>query len=99
MSAFVTALVIARPFLFDCQGVRHGDIVPLRQAALFDKKGSVRQEYLRARMVADGVELFEKQSSGVLYSTSWGDALVVQKAGEDISRGDHVDVIPYVLFN
>jgi molybdopterin molybdotransferase len=99
VSAFVTALVIARPFLFDCQGIRHGDIVPLRQAALFDKKGSVRQEYLRARMVADGVELFEKQSSGVLYSTSWGDALVVQKPGEDIGRGNPVDVIPYVLFN
>jgi molybdopterin molybdotransferase len=99
VSAFVTALVIARPFLFDCQGVRHADVVPLRQAALFEKKGSVRQEYLRARMVADGVELFEKQSSGVLFSTSWGDALVVQKPGEDIGRGDPVDVIPYVLFN
>ena len=99
VSAFVTALVIARPFLFDCQGVRHGDVVPLRLPALFEKKGSVRQEYLRARMVADGVELFEKQSSGVLYSTSWGDALVVQKPGEDIGRGNPVEVIPYALFN
>jgi molybdopterin molybdotransferase len=99
VSAFVTALVIARPFLFDCQGVSHSDIVPLRQTALFDKKGSIRQEYLRARTVAAGVELYEKQSSGVLYSTSWGDALVVQKPGEDIDRGKPVDVIPYVLFN
>ena len=99
VSAWVTALVIARPFLFSCQGFCHQDIVPLRQIALFDKKGSARQEYLRARTGPEGVEIFHQQSSGVLYSTSWGDAMVVQKVGEDITRGGLVDVIPYVLFN
>jgi len=99
VSALVTALIIARPFLFDSQGVSMNDIVPLRQKALFDKKGSFRQEYLRVRMTADGAEIFEKQSSGVLFSTSWGDALVVQAPDEDICYGDNVDVIPYVLFN
>jgi molybdopterin molybdotransferase len=99
VSAFVTALVIGRPFLFDCQGVRHGDIVPLRLTALFEKKGSVRQEYLRARITPEGVETYTSQSSGVLFSTSWGDALVVQKPDEDIRQGELVDVIPYVLFN
>jgi len=99
VSAFVTALVIARPFLFDCQGINHSEIVPLRQIALFDKKGSFRQEYIRVRLVTAGVEIFEKQSSGVLYSTSWGDALVVQKPDEDIKNGSPVDVIPFVLFN
>jgi molybdopterin molybdotransferase len=99
VSALVTALVIARPFLFDCQGVSHSDIIPVRQMALFDKKGSARQEYLRVRTGASGVEIFEQQSSGVLYSTSWGDGMVVQKPGEDIVHGMPVDVIPYVLFN
>lgn len=99
VSAFITALVLARPFLLDCQGVSHSDIIPLRQTALFDKKGSFRQEYLRVRSVDAGVEMFEKQSSGVLFSTSWGDALVVQKPDEDIKKGELVDVIPYVLFN
>jgi len=99
VSAFVTALVIARPYLFDCQGVNHSEIVPLRETALFDKKGSFRQEYLRVRSTIDGVEMFEKQSSGVLYSTSWGDGFVVQKTDEDIRKGDRVDVIPFVLFN
>lgn len=99
VSAFVTALVIARPYLFDCQGVSHPDIVPIREVALFDKKGSFRQEYLRVRSTADGVEMFEKQSSGVLYSTSWGDGFVVQKPDEDICKGERVDVIPFVLFN
>lgn len=99
VSAFVTALVLARPFLFDCQGISQSRITPTRQTALFDKKGSDRQDYLRVRSSPEGVELFESQSSGVLYSTSWGDALVVQKPGEDISAGDTVDVIPYALFN
>jgi len=99
VSAFVTALVIARPFLFDCQGVSHGDIVPLRLTSLFGKKGSTRQEYLRVRMTPEGVEMYTTQSSGVLFSTSWGDALVVQKPGQDIREGERVDVIPYVLFN
>ena len=99
VSAFVTALVIARPYLFDSQGVSHSEIIPLRETALFDKKGSFRQEYLRVRSTAGGVEMFEKQSSGVLYSTSWGDGFVVQKPDEDIHRGDRVDVIPFVLFN
>jgi len=99
VSAFVTALVIARPYLFDCQGVSHSEIVPLRETALFDKKGSLRQEYLRVRSTADGVEMFEKQSSGVLYSTSWGDGFVLQKPGDEIRKGERVNVIPYVLFN
>ena len=99
VSAFVTALVIARPYLFDCQGVSHSEIVPLRETALFDKKSSFRQEYLRVRSTTDGVEMFEKQSSGVLYSTSWGDGFVVQKPDEEIRKGERVNVIPFALFN
>ncbi len=99
VSTFVTALVIARPFLFDSQGVSHHEITPFRQVALFDKKGSPRQEYLRSRSGPEGVEIFTQQSSGVLYSTCWGDGMVVQKPGEDIRNGDYVDVIPYALFD
>jgi molybdopterin molybdotransferase len=99
VSAFVTALIIARPFLFDCQGISHPDIVPLRQIALFDSKGSPRQVYHRIRSGSDGAEIFKQQSSGALYSTCWGDGMAVQEAGKDIAKGDIIDVIPYVLFN
>ena len=51
------------------------------------------------RSTEEGVSMFEKQSSGVLYSTSWGDGFVVQKPDEDIRKGERVDVIPFVLFN
>lgn len=99
VSTFVTALVIARPFLFASQGVSHHQIYPVRQIARFDRKGSARREYLRVRTGEQGVEIFAQQSSGILYSTCWGDGLVVQQEGQDIKAGDQVDVIPYALFN
>jgi molybdopterin molybdotransferase len=98
VSAFVTALIIARPYLFNCQGASCGDIVPLQQIALFEQKGCDRQVYMRIRSTPEGAEIFEKQSSGVLYSTSWGDGFVVQQPGADINKGDSVDVIPFRLF-
>lgn len=99
VSALVTILVIARPFLFDCQGISHHEIVPLRQTALFDQQGCSREVYLRVKSGKDGVEVFPQQSSGALYSTSWGDGMVVQHSDQDISHGDTVDVIPFVLFD
>jgi molybdopterin molybdotransferase len=99
VAVLITALVIARPFLFECQGISHHEVIPVRQTALFDKKGSPRQDYVRVRSGPDGVEIFPHQSSGILYSTCWGDGVVVQKPFEDIKSGDSVDVIPYALFN
>jgi molybdopterin molybdotransferase len=67
--------------------------------ARFSKKGSGREDYLRVRSTPRGVELFPNQSSGVLFSTTWGDGLVRQKIGEDIHEGSRVDYLPYALFN
>ena len=74
-------------------------LTPVRHVARFDKKGSSREDYLRVRTGAAGVELFSNQSSGVLFSTSWGDGMVRQKVDEDIRAGDLVDYLPYALFN
>lgn len=98
VSALVTILVIARPYLFACQGIADGAITPLEQTALFDHKGSARQEYLRARMTPEGVEVYSKQSSGVLFSASWGDGMVVQAPGQDIVEGGPADFIPWSFF-
>ena len=99
VSVFVTLLVIARPYLFACQGVADTAAFPVRHTALFEKKGSLREDYLRVRATDAGVELFPNQSSGVLFSTSWGDGLVRQKVGEDIREGAMVDFLPYAVFN
>ena len=99
VSVFVTLLVVARPYLFACQGVSGTALVAARHTARFEKKGSMREDYLRVRATDTGVELFPKMSSGILYSTTWGDGLVRQRVGEDIAEGGQVDFLPYAMFN
>jgi len=92
-------LVIARPYLFACQGNADTQVHAVPHTALFERNGSQREEYLRVRDTGRGLELFPNQSSGVLYSTTWGDGLVRQAPGEDIKQGDPVNYLPYPLFN
>ncbi|MCJ7815634.1 MAG: molybdopterin-binding protein, partial [Xanthomonadales bacterium] len=99
VSVFVTMLVIARPYLFACQGNADTLVHAVPHTALFDRNGSQREEYLRVRTTDRGVELFPNQSSGVLFSTTWGDGLVRQSPGEDIKHGGMVDYLPYPMFN
>lgn len=99
VSVFATLLVIARPYLLACQGVADTTLRPVVGTACFAKKGSPREDYLRVRSTAAGLELFPNQSSGVLYSACWGDGLVRQKGGEEIAEGALVDYLPYVLFS
>ena len=96
-SVWVTCLIIARPFLFACQGRAVAALLPVRRTALFRKPGGSREEYLRARDQAGGVAVYPNQSSGVLLSACWGDGLVVQRPGEDIEAGQPVDFLPYAL--
>ena len=99
VSVFVTLLVIARPYLFACQGTADTFVHSVRHAALFEKKRSLREDYLRVRATDAGVELYSNQSSGVLFSTTWGDGLVRQNVGEEIHEGELVDYLPYAVFN
>jgi molybdopterin molybdotransferase len=99
VSALVTILIIGRSFLFDIQGATNHDIEPQKQIALFDLKGCNRQVCLRVRSGPAGVEMFKQQSSGALYSTAWGNGMVIQQPYQDIKRGDTVDFIPFVMFN
>jgi molybdopterin molybdotransferase len=99
VSVFVTLLIVARPYLMACQGVGQTALRPVAGVACFAKRGSPREDYLRVRSTANGLELFPNQSSGVLYSTSWGDGLVRQNVEEDISEGALVDYLPYALFS
>jgi molybdopterin molybdotransferase len=99
VSVFVTMLVIARPYLFACQGNTDTSVHAVRQIAQFSKKASQREDYLRVRSHDHGVELFTNQSSGVLFSTTWGDGLVRQALGEEVREGEPVDFLPFAVFN
>ena len=98
VSGFVTFLLFVRPFILRLQGVQ-GELgpraFPLR--ADFDwTKADRRNEFLRARMNADGgLDLFPNQGSAVLTSTVWGDGLVDNPPGQAIKSGDLVRFIPF----
>lgn len=98
VSVFVTLLVIARSYLFACQGIEDRELHSLPQKAMFSKKTSWREDYIRVRSTAEGVELYANQSSGALFSTSWADGMVRQAADTEIREGDPVDYLPFSVF-
>lgn len=99
VSAFVTFVILVKPFLQRLQGSDATYAQPLRLPAVFtwNKPGN-RQEYLRARVTnQDGrkvVELFPNQSSGALTSVAWANALVLVPPLQAVQRDDLVEVIP-----
>jgi molybdopterin molybdotransferase len=99
VSVFVTMLVIARPYLFACQGVSDCSVKAMRQVACFEKRGSQREDYLRVRQTSRGLEAYPNMSSGVLFSTCWGDGLLRHRLGQEISEGDLVEFLPWEVFN
>lgn len=99
VSVFVTMLIVARPFLFRCQGIADTAAHAVLHTACFNKRGSAREDYMRVRLGEQGLELFSSQSSGVLLSTTWGDGLVRQGVHEDIKQGDPVEFLPWPVLN
>ncbi|QGZ37860.1 molybdopterin molybdotransferase [Pseudoduganella flava] len=96
VSSFVTFLLFVRPFLLKLQGATPRDALAYPLRADFDWKGDRRNEFLRARLNANGgLDLFPNQGSGVLTSTVWGDGLIDNPAGQAIRPGDTVRFIPF----
>ncbi|EAQ98500.1 molybdopterin molybdotransferase MoeA [Congregibacter litoralis] len=97
-SAFVTFLLLARPYLCALQGRREAPPITLRARADFTvaSPGS-RQEYLRVSLSERDSELwaapYANQSSGVLSSLSASNALAVVPVGETIENGQWLQVM------
>lgn len=100
VSAFVTFLLFARPFILRQQGQQQVSSTPCQARANFNwPKPDKRQEYLRARLSLgkDGqsvATLFPQQGSGVLTSCSWASGLVEVAPGQIINQGDWVRYYP-----
>lgn len=97
-SGFVTFLILVRPYLLAMQGASETRPQAWPVAAGFDwPKAGTRQEYLRAKIeLSDGVmtaQLYNNQSSGVLASAAWANALVILPAGSTVSRGERVSAL------
>ncbi len=97
VSAFVTFVMLVRPFLASLQGSAR--ILPkaLTLRADFDwPKPDRRREFLRAELNdAGGLSLFPNQNSAVLTSTVRADGLVDNPEGHPIRRGDAVRFLPF----
>lgn len=99
-SAFVTFCVMARPYLLRMMGAAEvGPEVWAARAAFDWPRPGRRQEYLRVRLQADGdaglvAELYPNQSSGVLASVAWCNALAIIPPETVLKKGEALKVLP-----
>jgi len=97
-SSYVTFCLLARPFLLRSQGA--AEVTPLylsARAGFSRSRPGTRQEYLRVTLqaAADGMVVvpYANQSSGVLGSVCYSNALAVVPAGTTIEEGDSLEVL------
>ena len=97
VSAFVTFVIMLRPFLLKTQGIAQVMPRALDARADFDwPDPDSRREYLRVKWNAGGgLDLYPTQDSAVLMSTAWADGLVDNAPKQAIRRGDRVRFIPF----
>ncbi len=96
VAAFVTFLILVRPFLLRLQGVQ--DVAPKawKLPIAFDwPKADKRREFVRARVGEGGrLERFANQGSAMLTSLVWSDGLIDIPAGQTLKAGDIVSFYP-----
>jgi molybdopterin molybdotransferase len=94
VSAFVTFLLMARPFLLKRMGATDTELKYLNAKANFDwPKPDRRREFLRVKISTDAtgspiLDLWPNQGSGVMSSLAWADGLVDLAPETKIARGD-----------
>ena len=97
VAAFVTCLMLVRPFILRLQGV--DKVVPKTLPLTADftwSRPDSRLEFLRARINDAGrVELYPNQGSAVVTSLCWSDGLVLNPPGCAVQPGDTVRFIPF----
>ncbi len=100
-SVFVTALLLARPFLLARQGQQHVRPSHFAVAAGFSRKtAGNRREYLRVQIQDDGhgspcLRPHAQQSSGALMSAAWADGLALIEAGAGVEPGQPLTFLPF----
>ena len=97
VAAFVTFLMLVRPFIARLQGKAEARprVWKLRADCEW-LRPDARMEFLRARINEAGcVELYANQGSGVTTSLCWSDGLILNPAGKAINKGDLVDFVTF----
>jgi molybdopterin biosynthesis enzyme len=97
-------MVMARPFLLALQGCTSTQEHSLNARLVNPpKRPSIRQEYLRVRLVSNNqsglvVEAMTNQNSGVLTTAMKGDGLAVVKANTCGEGALQVEFLPYASY-
>ncbi len=97
-SVFVTFALVARPFLLKMQGVAEVSTPALLAKSGFSTgRAGPRQDHIRVSLEQSELGLtarrFANQSSGVLSSVSYSNALAIVPPGRVINEGDDVEVL------
>lgn len=92
VASFVTFVLLVRPYLLRCLGVRalapRPVLLPARFAWQADPQ---RREFLRVRLDAQGaLERFPSQNSALLSSVAWADGLADVAPGASVTPGQAV---------
>ena len=101
VSAFVTFVLMARPFLLKRMGVANLDTHSIPAVAGFDwPKPDRRREFLRAGFERNDqgawvLNIWPNQGSGVMSSVAWADGLIDVPPNTAIQQGDTVQYIPF----
>jgi len=96
VSAFVTFLLMARPFLLKRMGVADTSLRYLTATAGFEwARPDKRREFLRVRLERDAadqdiLQLWPNQGSGVMSSLAWAGGLVDLPPDTKIQKGDQL---------
>ncbi len=99
VSAFVTFLLMARPFLLKRMGAADTALRYLTAEAAFDwPRPDKRREFLRVKLERnasgqDTLQLWPNQGSGVMSSLAWADGLVDLPAETQVKVGDKVQYL------
>ena len=100
VSALITALIVARPYLLGAQGRRVEPPLQLSLPANFEwLKNNPRRQYLRAQVQQLGHELVvtphPQQSSAMLLPACWANGLAIIEPNQQIQRGEPVGFINF----
>ena len=95
VSAFVTFFLFGQMIIKQLQGRTDASIPSYRTRACFTiPNPGTRAEFVRVQLRDDGAHRFSNQSSGVLTSVSWADALAFVPENQTVAKGDWIDVYP-----
>lgn len=98
VAAFVTCLMMVRPFVMRLQGIAQvaPRILNLPSASAWSKPDRARLEFLRGRInEAGAIELYGNQGSAVATSLCWSDGLLLNPPGNSIAAGDTVRFVSF----